>query len=64
MKKTEKRKVAEVLRAYRAINRLSQGEFGKLCDLTQMTVSLIENEKFERVSLDTIKKVEEYVAHH
>jgi transcriptional regulator with XRE-family HTH domain len=64
MKKTEKRKVAEQLRIYRAAKRLNQSQFALLCGLTQRTVSLIENEEFERVSLDTINKVEDYVAHH
>ena len=64
MKKIEKSKVAERMRVYRAINRLSQSELGELCGLTQRTVSLIESEEFERVSLETITKVEDYVAHN
>lgn len=64
MKKEEKIKVAEHLRVYRAINRLSQGELGVLCGLTQRTISLIESGEFNRVSLETLNKAEDYVANH
>lgn len=64
MKKEEKMKVAEQMRVYRAINRLSQENLGKLCGLTQRTISLIESGEFNRVSLDTFNKAAEYVVKH
>jgi transcriptional regulator with XRE-family HTH domain len=64
MKKDEKTKVAEQMRIYRAINRLSQEKLGELCGLSQRTISLIESGEFNRVSADTFNKVAEYVVNH
>lgn len=61
MKKNEKLRIAKNVRVYRAIKRISQTEFGRLSNMSQRIVSLIENEEFSRVSVNKLIQAQEYL---
>lgn len=62
MKKNEKIKIAENVRIYRAVRRISQTEFGRLSGMSQRIVSLIENEEFTKVSESKLIQAQEAIS--